>query len=215
MIIISLNTDKLQEDGAITLELSDGSSLLLSLYYLPDSLMQTFTGTETGGEEPTIGESEISPDDEAAFRFAALCYRAEKTALRLVARAEQNSLGLAAKLERRGYTSGVAKAVVARLLNRNLLDDSRYAELWVRSRLTLKKAPSPNWLLASLVKRGIDKDTARKTLAKVLDPEAEYALLLRYLEKTRIPDAEKVRYLRAQLKYEGFSFDALELYFKN
>ena len=87
-------------------------------------------------------ERELSSAEEDAFRFAAACYKAEKAAARLIARAEQNSFGLAAKLERRGHDTRAVKAVISVLSDRNLLDDARYAERWILSRLAAVTADS-------------------------------------------------------------------------
>ena len=203
MTVVSLKAEKPGSDGAVTVEFSDGSSLSVITDYLN---MGADPKTDYAGRELSGGEEE-------AFRFAAVCYRAEKTALRLIARAEQSGLGLAAKLERRGFDAAVAKAVISRLLDRNLLDDGRYAELWIRSRLALRKAQSPQRLLAALGKRGIGRTLSLKALEKVLDPEAEYALLLSYLSKTRFPESEKAFSLKAQLKREGFSSAVFDRYF--
>ena len=185
----------------LKVELSDGSSLLFTPEYLPE-----------GMEDPALWETgrEYSPREEEAFRFAADCYRAEKIALKLVARAEQNSLGLTAKLERRGFDTAVVKAVVSGFQSRNLLDDGRYALLWIRSRLGTGKALSPRWLLVSLGKKGIVRETSLKALRGVLDPEAEYALLLQYLEKAgpenaKIPERDSKKYMKSQLKFESGS----------
>ena len=203
MTIVSLKIEKSSGDGAVKAEFSDGSSLLLIQDYLFD------------GFDPALWETgrELSSTEEEAFRFAAACYRAEKAALRLIARAEQNSLTLTAKLERRGFGAALVKAVVSRLLDRNLLDDARYAELWIRSHLSRKKANSPRWLKISLGKRGIDRNSTRTALEKTLDPETEYALLLRFLEKAGHPNSKNYGYLRTQLKYEGFSTEVLDRYF--
>jgi regulatory protein len=140
--------------------------------------------------------------------------RVEKAALRLIARAEQNSFGLAHKLERRGFNADEIKSLISSLIERDLLNDARYAELWVRSRLAQKKAHSPLWLRMSLEKRGIDRESAKKTLEKLLDPDTEHALLLRFLEKIEILDTKNMAYLRPQLKNEGFSFEVIEKYFE-
>ena len=209
MTVVSLKTEKPRSDGVFKIKFSDGSSLLLTTDYLPETVLPD------GEKNLHLWEldRELSAGEEEAFRFAAACYRAEKISLGLVARAEQNSLGLTAKLERRGFDSRVVKAVVSRLLERNLLNDSRYAELWIRSRLAMKKAPSPQWLLIALGRRGIDRSSSLKALGKVLDPETEYALLLKYLEKILFPEGKEVFSLRTQLKHEGFSSDALKRYF--
>ena len=208
MTLISLKTENFRADGAIKAEFSDGSSLLFSTSYLPEAVLPD--------KEELLGlfepDREISPYEENAFRFAAACYQAERVALRLVARAEQNSFGLAAKLERRHFDAAVSKAVVSCLLGRNLLDDARYAEIWVRSHLSSRKAPTPQWLLASLRRRGIDRDSSLKALNKTIDSETEYEMLLKYLEKTRFSRDKRAFYLRSQLKQEGFSSEAINRY---
>ena len=210
MTVVSLKAENNRRDGALKAEFSDGSSLLFTPGYLPD-----------GERDPALWENrgELSSGEEEAFRFAAECYQAEQIALRLVARAEQNSLGLTAKLERRGYGAAVAKAVVSCFLDRNLLNDGRYAELWIRFRLTSGKV-SPRWLLVSLGKKGIDRGSSLKALREVLDPETEYALLLRYLEKTGlgrsgVSKGKREISLKAHLKNEGFSSDILDRFFIN
>jgi len=209
--VVSLETENLRGDGAAKVEFSNGTSLLIEIDYLNNDKFPE------NSNEPAlwVSDKELSSEELEAFRFAALCYRTEKAALKLIARAEQNSRGLAAKLERRGYDTAAVKLVVSRLLSRNLLDDGRYAELWIRSRLAFRKATSPRWLLVSLRKRGIDGASSRRALAEALDPEAEFALLLKYLENKPVPEGKKVEFLRSQLKYEGFSADILRKYFND
>ena len=202
-------------NGVFKIELSDGSSLLLTTDYLNDNSLSDGKLSEGGNSALLETGRQLSSGEEYALRFAAACYRAERIALKLVARAEQGSLGLTVKLERRGFEAEVAKAVVLRLMERNLLDDGRFAELWLRSRLALKKAPSPQWLLVALGKRGIGRTSSLKALDKVLDPQTEYALLLKYLEKVRFPKGKRAFSLRAQLKHEGFSSETINRYFDN
>ena len=202
MTVVSLKTAPPREEGIFEAEFSDGSRLLFSNEYLPDDLKANLNS----GWEP-------SAQEEEALQFSASYYLAEKIALRLIARAEQNSLGLTAKLERRGVDSSVVKAVVSRLLDRDLLNDERFAKLWVHSRLSYGNARSPLWLRVSLGKKGIGMDLALRTVRNLLDPETEYALLLEYLEKTGIPDDETESILKSHLKSEGFSYEVLDRYF--
>ena len=208
MYLITLKVENSRTDSILKAEFSDSSPLIFSAEYLPEGW-----NTAIGEEDafPATGRELLSGEEEA-FRYAAACYRAETAALKLIARAEQNSLGLSSKLERRGFESKVVKAVVSHLLDRNLLDDTRYAELWIRSRLSAKKAPSPRWLLVSLGKKGIDRNSSRDALLKVLDPDTEYALLLKFLEISGFPGGMEAALPRANLKYEGFSYEVLERY---
>jgi SOS response regulatory protein OraA/RecX len=140
---------------------------------------------------------------EEAHQSAADCLRAEKIALRLIARAEQSSALLTAKLEKRGVDASIARQVVSSLLDKKLLDDERYAELCIRAHL-MKKAQSPLRFLASLEKKGIVRETSRKAIGKVLDEETEYSLLVKFVEQ--MGDLiEKTSFLRTRLKHEGFS----------
>jgi len=217
--LVSLKPVKTEVDGTVKAEFSDGSSLIFSTDYLPGGKFP-----EREDEPEVIGfplvsalgdtSNELSPEEEESFRFAAACFRVEKFALRLIARAEQHSMGLTAKLQRRFQDIAVVRAVISCFLDRNLLDDHRYAELWIRSRLRLRKALSPRSLLMALQKKGIDRDSSGEALREILDPETEYALLLKYLDKTRFPPG-KARFLRGQLRYEGFSSETLDRYFTN
>ena len=203
MTIVSLKSEDSLSNGLLKAELSDGSELSFSTYYLPEEVKPVFCKED----------QELASREEEAFRFAAACYLAEKAALKLIARAEQNSMGLTAKLEQRGHKTAAVKAVVLRLLDRNLLNDERYSELWLRSRLSRGKRISPRWLLVSLGKRGIDRNSSHRALQKVLNPETEYTLLLKYVEKTGVPGDEKEEIPRAWLKCEGFSSAVLDKYF--
>jgi len=209
--VVSLKAENARKAGAVRAEFSDGSSLLFTGEYLPDWI-----------SDPDYWETgrELSSGEEEALRFAASCYRAETHALRLIARAEQNSLGLTVKLERRGHDAAAVNAVISCLRNRKLLDDRRYAQLWIRSRLSAKKAFSPKGLLVSLGKRGIRRDDSLNALGATLDPETEYALLLRYLERDNrknsgISEKKRKKFLKSKIKYEGFSSSVLEKYFND
>jgi len=200
--VVSLKAAPPREEGAIEAEFSDGSRLLFSNEYLPDGLKANLDDGR-----------ELSDQEEEALQFAASCYRAETAGLRLIARAEQTTLGLTAKLERRGHNYPVIKAVISRLLDRDLLNDERFARLWVHSRLSYGKAQSPLWLRVSLGKKGIDRNLSSKAVESLLDPETEYALLLKYLEKAGLSDGSNENFLKTRLKNEGFSYEVLDRYF--
>ena len=200
MIIVSLKSEAKGELNRI--ELSDGSLFSFRVCYLPPELC----------DPDTIEGREITAAEEAAFRHASACLRAEKAALRLIARAEQCTSGLARKLEKRGHEKLCVNAVISRLSELNLLDDNRYAELWLESRLRL--ARSPRRLLSSLCGRGIDRDDAEAALKAVLDEDAEMSLLTRFVKRHSRKAARggetAARPLKYLLKSEGFSPQAIE-----
>jgi regulatory protein len=185
-------------------ELSDGSLFLCKACYLPPAFSGESLFSDCAGRE-------ISGDEEEGLRFAARCLRAEKKALRLTARAEQSVFGLSRKLERAGFDGACVRAVLARLCELDIVNDRRFAELWLSSRITMK-ADSPLRLLAGLRGRGIDRDDAASALKKLLDTEAEAALLGRFVQKRELSDTPG---LSARLRAEGFSGSAVRSYLED
>jgi regulatory protein len=216
MTIVSMKTGTGAEFRRI--ELSDGSFFSFKTCYLPPVFIDQALYTPGMAEGREIGAGE-----EAGFRFASACLRAEQAALRLIARAEQSVLGLSRKLERRGHRPDCVRAVISRLTELELLDDRRFARLWVESRLG--RAKSPRRLLSGLCGRGIDRDDAEAALKAVIDAETETALLGRFAAKQRRrgtvlrfrslgSETENARrFLKFALKSEGFSAAAIERFF--
>ena len=141
--------------------------------------------------------------------------KAEKAALRLIARAEQCSTGLARKLEIRGHKPDCVAQVISNLTEQRLIDDSRYARLWLQTRVRLTRTPKR--LLAGLCTKGIPREEAQSALNTVLDEEAELALLSRFAKKYAKKAARKneniITTLKCLLKNEGFSKQAIDNYF--
>ena len=214
MTLISFKAENSRPKGIFRLEFSDGPSLLLASRYLSETTDPLLWEEAAINEKNTGNVRELTSYEEESFRFAAACYEAEKSALRLIARAEQNSPVLKAKLQRRGHNPAVVHAVISSLLDRNLLDDRRYAEQWIRSRLSSGKITSPFLLNASLGKKGISRISSREAMDTVLDKETEYALLLRYL-RARGRDIKNAISQKIQLKKEGFSADVINRYYED
>ena len=151
--------------------------------------------------------------EEEASPFDADCIKAEKIALRLIARAEQSVSGLTAKLEKRGVDASAARQVISSLLDRELLDDERFAERWINAQLRGKKAPSPLWLLVSLEKRGLKRETSLSAIGKVLDEETELSLIVEFIEKIDVRFKENSGILKRKLRHERFSIEAIDRFF--
>ena len=132
--------------------------------------------------------------------------------MRLIARAEQTQKGFTLKLKRRGCEDDCIQAVVTKLVDLGLLNDERYAERWLRAKISRKtgKIASPRLLSAALSSRGIGREDQKSAFERILDEEAEYNLLLYYMEKViKLPKGYSVK---SHLKYEGFSSDIINRY---
>jgi regulatory protein len=134
---------------------------------------------------------------------------AENAAFRLAARAEQSSAGLLAKLRARGYTKDAASGALEKLTEQNIVNDERYARMWVESRLRVRmrrKAESPRLLRERLKAKGISQETAVSAIEAALDGETELSLLQTYLEQS----APAPRPSKDSLRREGFSLESIE-----
>jgi len=219
MTIISIKSGAEGEPQRI--ELSGGSFFSFKTCYLPPVFVNEDLYT------PGTAEGrQISAEEKDALGFASACLRAEKAALQLIARAEQSVFGLTRKLKKRRHNPACVSAVIARLCEMELVDDRRYARLWLETKIS-RQATSPWRLLTALRSRGIDRADADSVLKEMLDEETEFRLLERYAEKlarksnrrraeeTAGQDSEEAahRALKYQLKGEGFSSSVIERYF--
>ena len=200
MTIVSIKTGidgELQKVG-----LSNGSFFSFKACYLPP--------TSFDKNRLQIG-FDLTEQEEEALHFASACLWAEKVALGLLTRAEQSAFGLKRKLEKRGHALACAKAVIAQLQEAGLLDDCRYAKLWLESKMS-RQISSPWRLTAALHNRGIDRNDTNSALKAVLDDDGEFQLLQRFAGKLQRRTTEK-NSLKYLLRNEGFSSKAIQRFF--
>jgi regulatory protein len=202
MTVVSLKLETGSEPipSVFRIGLSDGSLFSFKFPYLP---------AEFQDEGFFFPGRDLSSAEEEACRFAAACYRTERAALRLVARAEQTCRGITHKLELRGFAASCVQAVVSRLEGQEILNDERYAALWLHARLA-RCAEGPRKLLVALRRRGISSGDASAALQHVLDFQTESALLKGYLKKNHPKNSQNSTFFKKQLKYEGFSPSVIE-----
>ena len=205
MTLESIETGCGGESETVRVGLSDGSLFTVKTCYIK-------IGGHCCDAADWIPGREVSQAEADALAFALICGRAERAATRLVMRAEQYRLGLCIKLERRGFDSACIKAVTEKLIENDLLNDRRYAEMWLKVRVSKKtgKVSGPKELRFVLQKKGIDREATSLALEKVLDEDAEYTLLERFLSKKSRKG--NIYHEKAMLRAEGFSPDVINRY---
>ncbi len=170
----------------LTVTLSSGSSFFV---LSSDSLF----------EERDIHEgSSLSYEDlEALERSARFC-AAKQKAYSLLASSEQSSFRLKQKLMYRGFSESISSETVRSLISEGLVDDERYSRMWVSSRLR-RKAEGPSKLTASLLARGIARETAERVIASLMEEISPKELLMRAIEsmhhKTGMTEEKMIRAL--------------------
>jgi len=140
--------------------------------------------------------------------------RAREFALRLLDYRDRSESELRERLARKGFSPGSADEVLAGLKRLGLVDDERFARLWVRSRLSGR--PRAGFLLGlELARKGVSRNIIEATLAELLPPERERALAAelarRQAGRYRGDDPETARRkLWAYLGRRGFRAEQAE-----
>jgi regulatory protein len=138
--------------------------------------------------------------DEAACR---------KQALDLLARREHSRLELERKLAARAYSPDVIARTLDRLQQSGLLDAARFAESFVRSRIS--KGQGPLRIVRELTERGLSGAEAEDALAAI---EIDWQAVAHGVRKKKFGDKpprefkERARQSRF-LQYRGFAADQI------
>lgn len=171
--------------------LTDGSSFFVS------SKDRAFLGVAEGVE---VSVSELSA---RAFRHALSL--AEAKALEFLARREHTGREIAQKLEQRGFDSHVISECVAKLKDNDSIDETRFAEYYIESRL--RKAPRGRMAIAAeLQERGVPRGIVQSALSAYEQehPGAFAEALRRALRKAGADGASPQR-IAGRLSRRGFS----------
>ena len=197
----SVKVSDLRYEGA------DGSVLRV---HLDDGSLFLFDSDHPmAGRVSSRRDSDIALDEEDLEALAAADegYGCRRKALDLLARAEQCRRGLEAKLSRKGFSRESVSAALDRLEAAGFLDDRRFAESWVRSRLR-NRPEGPSKLRGGLMSRGIPGDIAsiavEAVLAEIGNEESADALERAWLKLSRRPGITPEK-LTASLVRKGFS----------
>ncbi|MDR1230026.1 MAG: recombination regulator RecX [Spirochaetaceae bacterium] len=140
--------------------------------------------------------------------------QARNAALRLVSRAEQCTFLLTQKLLKKGFAPETVKTVVFELTEANIVNDGRFSQMWLRSRI-ISRADTPYRIIAALRAKGIDRNTAVAAVKSCLDHETESALLARFIKKRSDYLPTEAADCQATLRGEGFSQEAVYDYFES
>lgn len=180
--------------GQVKVTLSDGSSFLCL------QEIQEEAGVFAGHEYPSDWLKSLYADSQMR--------KAERRALTLLSYAPHSRRGLQIKLVQRGFTERPVEHALSRMEELGYLDDAKYAEGWVQSRL--KNHPEGRWaLLAGLMKKGIDRQTAEQAITKAAADLPEEEAARKALAKlTRNRSLPRIA-LASRLASKGFSLPVI------
>ncbi len=115
---------------------------------------------------------ELEPDEAGRLQEQSAAWAAERRALALLANAPHSVQALRLKLLQRGFEERAVQAALRRVEEMGYLDDRRFAEAWVASRLA-RHPEGASLLVAGLMKRGVSREVAEEAVQQALAPESE------------------------------------------
>lgn len=170
--------------------LSDGS-----FFFIPSS-DNAFSDFRVGN---TVSEQDVqflTAEDEYV--------KTEHKALSLLEYSENSAFQLKTKLLKKGYSKRAIDRVLEKLKSAGFVDDRRFAELWIRSRIKNRPAGAPI-LIGHLRKRGVSREIAEETVWDLMDEVESFTLLQRAAEKLCRNGGISPEKLKKRLFQLGFS----------
>lgn len=135
--------------------------------------------------------------------------RATGAAYQLLSVRMRSRRELSDRLRRRGFPDRVVRDVLTKLENAGLVDDTRFAEAWVRGRIALRPSGALR-LRRELWQKGVAREVVEQTLAVTLSAldEEELAMQVARARRQRyrtLPPRIAARRLAAVLHRRGFA----------
>jgi len=156
----------------------------------------------------------LSPSGIESLKNASEYYTAYKKALDLIAQAEHTKFQLLQKLLKRSFSPDISNKVCDDLVDKEFVNDSRYAELWLESRCR-RRGEGPARLIAGLQQRGVSREKAEASVEKYFDEVSLDTVFKKAVEKEKRRCSGDPDKLRKRLYYLGFPHSIIKSYLKN
>ncbi len=178
----------------ITAVSEDGSS-----FFVPKSVVE---------DHALVNGQELEEHEFEQLRDICQLITAKQKALDLLAMRDHSIEELKLKLKQRSFSEGIIESVISYLLDRRYLDDTRFAEIWIRARLR-KKPESRQMLLAGLMKKGVNRDIAQNAIdtAGIDDDSIVEQAVTRFSKRNDDPQK-----LMQRLARKGFPYGLVKKY---
>lgn len=186
--------------SGFTVGISEGSSFFVSKKFCD--------------ENPLEIDREIDEDFLAKLEFESDCVMALQKARDLIGRAEQSSGGLYVKLKKKGFSDGACKIAVERVCQLNLINDERFAELWISSRLR-SHPEGKSALFKGLLSRGVKSKSAKYALEQNLTEEDLRRAVLKAGIKLIVKYRDSDQQVKQALYRRGFTNREIQYFLEN
>ena len=159
---------------------------------------------------------EVDRDKLNAILYEEEKFKAKDYAYNLISYRMRTEKEMTERMERKGYNPHIIKEVVKDLEGLGLIDDEKFAEMWVKERIKIH--PRSNFILVQeLFRKGIDIELAKRVVEKIVDMEVRHKMIRQLIEKAekryKNEDREKrKRLILSYLSRRGFSYEEISKY---
>ncbi len=131
-------------------------------------------------------------------------------ALRSLSYRPRSEYEIRAQLKRRSFENKTIEAVVAKLKEQRLIDDTAFAQFWKDNRETF--SPRSQWLTRSELRRkGVNSEIINQVVDSIDNSNSAYRAALNRARRLPLSDYQEFRRrLGEYLKRRGFSYDVIE-----
>ena len=183
-------------EAFIEVSISNGAS-----FFISDADYRSF---------PYSKGDEISHEDLEKLELGHKLILCRSKALSLLDLAEHSAFMLRTKLRQRGFEAPVIERVLEQLKEKNYLDDRRFAELWVRSRL--KRNPAgKSVLISGLRAKGVSARDADEAVSELLDEDSLMEGARKVYAKAARKKNSTPEKIKAAMMQKGYSFSVIRL----
>lgn len=154
---------------------------------------------------------QVGPELLEKLRHKAELFSAKQKALELSARRDHAGAEMEIKLRQRGYSDAVIQEVIQLLLRLEIIDDRRFAETWLHTRMR-RRPDGPLKLKAALLRKGVDGGIVEQVLQESFDAAALQSAIDAAAEKV-LPKCggDEQKFIR-MLKNRGYSWKHIKTY---
>lgn len=201
--------------GVYQITSESGSAFFLRARYLKvvkenrfDSILKNSNSFLENEQDDLSNQNEFSEEEYADILSAALTFSAENAAMTYLARTEQCRFLLTQKLIHKQIDKNCINEALDYLEEIHYLDDSRFAEVWLRSR-AIDHAEGRLKLSAELSSRGIDRSVSKAALDDFFNCHDEIDLCKRAYEKL-VRQKVKPEKIEQSLRNKGFTMNEIK-----
>ncbi len=154
-----------------------------------------------------VVDDELKQHLEAAHELL----KAKQKAAELLARREHSRFELSTKLQQRQFSHDTIRTALDEYQHLDLLNDRRFAEMWVRNRIR-RKAEGPMKLKAALKNKGVDNTIIEDIIKREYDIDMQQIALEQATEKIiKKSKGDRDKFIRMLLG-RGFSLKQIKNY---